>query len=137
MAEGDKKKIIILAVLISVSVIVWLRGLRGRPAAAGRSDTVINGSALSPEHSRIGRRRRTDYKAWGRNPFVISSAPVSGFTGLQLGGIVYDVKDSYALINDEIVHTGDEINGNKVIKIEQNKVILNDGAKDIELIMEQ
>ena len=68
---------------------------------------------------------------------MITQAPVSHSSVLALGGIVYDEKDSYALINNQLLHIGDEVNGNRVVDIQQDRVILNDGNKDIELKLEQ
>ena len=143
MVIMEKKKII-LAALIIISLFVWLPGLRvhplGRPALpAGRSGNKLekNSQALNLADSLERPRKRTAYKGWGRDPFTISRVSAPAAPGLQLGGIVYDIKDSYALINDEVLHTGDEVSGNKVIEIKQDRVILNDGIKDFELKLEQ
>ena len=45
-----------------------------------------------------------------------------------LNGIVYDVNDSWAIINNRVVRVGDIFDGVKVVSIEQEKVVL--GFKD-------
>ena len=71
-----------------------------------------------------------------RDPF--SSGPImmlgiSKFEGLNLMGILWDEESPKVIINDEILGIGDDIDGNTIVDIRQNKVILNDGSKDFEL----
>ena len=54
-----------------------------------------------------------------------------------MGGIIYDANDVCALINDELAHKGDSVDGKKVVEIYRDRVILNDGSKDIELRLEE
>jgi hypothetical protein len=83
------------------------------------------------------RAKRSDYSYWGRNPFSISGAPIRRFGGLTINGILWDKKNPLAIINERIVKIGDKIDGNTVVGIEQDRVILNDGSKDIELLLGQ
>jgi len=50
-----------------------------------------------------------------------------------LSGILEHGKEFKAMIGDAIVGKGDMIDGNKVIEVQRDKVILNDGKKDFEL----
>ncbi len=133
---ADRKKIV-LAVLAALSVFVWLRGL-GVFSKNKQTKTIFNketkDSLLNPQ-PRQG--ARTEYKDYKRNPFLAASASQSQASGLQLGGIISDDKQLYALINDQIVHIGDTIDANKVVDIKENIVILNDGTKDIKLKLEE
>lgn len=83
------------------------------------------------------RAKRSDYSYWGRNPFSISGARIWRLGALTINGILWDKKNPLAIINEEIVKVGDKIDGNTVVGIEQNRVILNDGSKDIELLLGQ
>ena len=56
---------------------------------------------------------------------------------LTINGILWDKKNPLAIINEEIVKVGDKIDSNTVVGIEQDRVILNDGSKDIELLLGQ
>ncbi|MDI6758204.1 MAG: hypothetical protein QMD94_00795 [Candidatus Omnitrophota bacterium] len=75
---------------------------------------------------------------WGRCPF-------SGETyfcdeeviGLRLVGIIWDKKGSLAIINNDIVKIGDKIGAVTVVDIKQDRVILNDGSRNIELILRE
>jgi len=73
---------------------------------------------------------------WGRDPFAIrSDSPSSDATisGLKLEGIICDEKESYAIINGEVVKEGGKVGGNTVVRIEKKAVIVNDGTKDYNL----
>lgn len=129
----DKKKAI-LAVLAFISVFIWYNGLKSSSkkknnAPSGYLETYSSGQKLK-------QKKRAGYKEWGRDPFVITQTPASHSSALALGGIVYDEKDSYVLINDQVLHRGDQVNGNRVVDIKRDRVILNDGNKDIELRLE-
>ncbi len=46
------------------------------------------------------------------------------FSRFNLNGIVYDVGDSWAIINNSVVRTGDTFNGAKILAIEPKKVTM-------------
>lgn len=131
---ADKKKIVLI-MLVAISVFVWLRGL----GVLGNNRRAKNypGGALSSSSSSARQARRSEYKDYKRNPFTAASVSQSQGAGLQLSGIIYDEKGLYALINDQIVHLADKIGEYTVIDITQGKVILNDGAKNVELKLEE
>lgn len=126
---------IILAALALIAVFVWYNGLR---SFSKKKDSAPSGyPEVSSSRQEIKQKKRSGHKEWGRDPFMITQTPVSDSFALALGGIVYDEKDSYALINNQLLHIGDEVAGNRVVGIQQDRVILNDGNKDIELRLEQ
>ncbi len=77
--------------------------------------------------------KRSGFATWGRNPFVLTETSASRSSGMVLNGIAWDAQNPSAVINDQIVEVGSKINGSKVVKIEPNRVILNDGENDFEL----
>lgn len=126
---------IILAALALIAVFVWYNGLR---SFSKKKDSPPSGYLeVSSSRQEIKQKKRSGHKEWGRDPFMVTQTPVSSSFALALGGIVYDEKDSYALINNQLLHIGDEVAGNRVVGIQQDRVILNDGNKDIELRLEQ
>ncbi|TAN63063.1 hypothetical protein EPN16_00395 [bacterium] len=134
---ADKKKII-LTILAAISLLVWLRGFgvfsknkQAREAAIIKTSGPI---LSAPQGMAVPRTRYKDYK---RNPFSAADLGRDEGPGLQLGGIISDNEGLYALINDQVVRAGDSVGANKVIDIKENKVILNDGGKDIELKLEE
>lgn len=48
---------------------------------------------------------------------------------------MWDKEKPLAIINDAIVKIGDKVSGNIIVDIKQDKVILNDGTNDFELLM--
>lgn len=133
MLKFDKKKVI-LAGLAVISVFIWYSSLK--PFFRKKSG-ILPAPPLSGSLEQIrARKKRSNYRNWGRNPFMITKTPVSDSSRLSIGGIVYDEKDICALINDQVVHIGDEVNANRVVDIKRDRVILNDGKKDFELKLE-
>ena len=56
---------------------------------------------------------------------------------LHISGILWDEKDPRAIINGRIVGEGDKVDGNTVVSIEQELVVLNDGLSDFILRLER
>ncbi|MBI5873093.1 MAG: hypothetical protein HZB36_03000 [Candidatus Omnitrophica bacterium] len=57
-------------------------------------------------------------------------------TGAALSGILWSQEHPLAIINDVIVVIGDKIGPNTVVDIKQDKVVLSDGTKTLELRLE-
>ena len=78
------------------------------------------------------------YRSEGvRDPFSLSDAVVVGKTveknflsekNIKLEGILWDETAPYAIINDEILRVGDELDGVTILKIEKERVTF--GYKD-------
>ncbi|MFH0738799.1 MAG: hypothetical protein V2A59_02955 [Candidatus Omnitrophota bacterium] len=60
-------------------------------------------------------------------------APSKTSSALSLNGILWDKTNPLAMINDEVVHVGSKISGNKVVDIKEDRVILNNASGDFEL----
>lgn len=56
---------------------------------------------------------------------------------LMVEGIVWDKQRAMVIINNQIIGVGDQVEGNTVVEIKDNSVILNDGIKDFELRLGQ
>lgn len=130
----DKKKVVLI-ILGVISVFVWLRGL----VFFGNNRRAKNypGGALSSPLASARQASRSQYKDYKRNPFAPASVSQSQNPGLQLGGIMYDGKESYCLINDQIVRIGDVVGAYRLTAIANNKATLSDGTKEIELKLEE
>ncbi|OGX44609.1 MAG: hypothetical protein A3G37_03485 [Omnitrophica WOR_2 bacterium RIFCSPLOWO2_12_FULL_46_30] len=133
--EGKNKKKLILGILLGLSIFIWGRNLA--PVKKKLGEIGRQFKAVASQHMPKRKALRTQAKDYGRNPFVASGVSESGISGLQLGGIISDAKERYALINDQIAHPGDIIGAYKVVRIDEFGVIVNDGNKDIELKLEQ
>ncbi len=134
------KKTIILVVLGLAAAAVWLPKLDLLKSIGKDKSKVKYSGFMNPMPGQKKNKKRTSYQDWGKNPFSASkaaSASAAGSQGARLGGIIYDANDVCALINDELVHRGDSVDGKKVLEIHRDRVILNDGTKDIELRLEE
>ena len=131
---ADKKKIILITLAV-ISIFVWSRGLG---VFSGNRQDKFRPKGGFPSSDTQGRQvKRTEYKDYKKNPFIIARVSEAQGEGLQLAGIISDDSGLYALINDQIAHLGDKIGEYTVIDITQGKVILNDGAKNIELKLQE
>lgn len=133
--DDKNKKKLILGILVGLSIFIWGRNLV--PLKKKLKDISRQFKAVAAQHMPKRKASRTQAKDWGRNPFTATTGSGSGISGLQLGGIISDAKERYALINDQIAHAGDIIGAYKVVRINEFGVIVNDGKKDIELKLEQ
>jgi len=59
---------------------------------------------------------------WGRDPFV----PIVGerFVSMKLTAIIYNDKKPAAIVNNKIIYVGDSVDGQKVVDITKQYVIL-------------
>ncbi len=140
----QNKKIIILIILGIVAIISLFYGIF-TPSKARRN--IILKQTSTPQELTVTNKKgtehltrnakRTAYSSWSRAPFSASSAPIKGYGGHTLSGIIWDKENPMAVINDNIVKIGDKIDGNTVVSIEQDRVVLNDGSKNIELLLGQ
>lgn len=135
-----KNKKIIISVILSVAAVFSLLYGTLTPSkirykrASQLAD--VQEKEAAPAAKRIispaRQAKRSNYSSWGRNPFSESvSKPIT------LTGIIWDNIVPQAVINSEIVKTGDKISGNTVVEIKRNSVILSDGTKNFELELEQ
>jgi len=78
-----------------------------------------------------------DGMEWIRCPFC-GKLYIDGEGGVvALSGILWDDKTPKAVINGEIVGLGDNINKYSIVNINRSSVVLNDGVKDIEILLEE
>lgn len=136
------KKLITLVVLGILAIFSLFYGIvtsskTKRPPQAKESDIQpVREVSLTGEPIFIQRvTKRTSYTSWGRSPFTLQKTSSGALKGLILGGIMWDKEKPLVIINDTIVKIGDKVSGNIVVDIKQDKVILNDGTRDFELLM--
>ncbi|MBI1976402.1 MAG: hypothetical protein HYS56_02720 [Candidatus Omnitrophica bacterium] len=74
---------------------------------------------------------------WGRDPFVMAEPAVISGTN-RLTGIIFDenrVDQSYAIIDQQLVKAGDNINGARVVQINRDSVIIEINGEQEELLL--
>ncbi len=137
------KKVIILIVVLVLGGISLIYGITASPK--GKTKAVYTNEDRAPADLRRApaqtaasthrRAKKSKFASWKRSPFVPSGSPASPV--LVLNGIMWDKTSPTAMIGDTIVKKGDKIGGNTVIEITPDKVVLNDGTKDIGLRLSQ
>ncbi len=136
----DKKKIqiAITAVLVIVLILVSINSCHrikkklspvSLPAAAPAA-------VLAPQQSGGAPYTEAAKLEWMRDPFSDKIyLSEKGEIDLKLSGILWDEKNPSAIISDKVVTEGDTIGKYTVLKIKEERVILNDGIKNVELII--
>jgi hypothetical protein len=143
--EMDKKRIEILITLGLLVVLVFaaiysLKIIKKRSAAglalevsSGNPDPAQGGAAVVQGQSRYD-DNSFEQAAWGKCPFSGKAYSSSERAlDLRITGIFWDEKSPNALINDQVVQVGGVVGAYKVVKINTNSIVFNDGSKDFEI----
>ena len=137
----QNKKVIILIALGMVAFISLMYGVSAKPKwqkSADNQGAVIKntGGTASPENV-VGQVKRhatrTKFNSWKRSPFIPKGTAGTAYSKLVLNGILASGKGFKAMIGDSVVGKGDKVEGNTVVEVKPDRVILNDGTKDFEL----
>ena len=135
-------KVVLLIGLSVLAVLSLLYGiLAPSPSRRGASSAPSASEPLPPSSEDFmfleRSARRSTMVGSSRNPFLAERVAIEKAGGLTLRGIVWDEQNPKAVINDRIVGSGETVAGRKVVKIEQTRVILNDGTNEVELKLGQ
>jgi len=131
------KKIFILALLVVIMLFVWIRSCSLVSKKTRLKGSLPKGASMETESKSLAiikqrMRPKSQYNEWDRSPFVLQKSKRND-SGLILGGIFWDKDKPQAIINNQIVGLGEELEGYRVIEIKKDRVILSDGANKIEL----
>lgn len=143
----QKIEIIITLGLIVVFIAAWGNSIKILKQRS-RVSVPVAFSPATPFQTDLGQAKTQDlslsegekeHLEWVRCPFSgkIYSGSTAKAVDLKLTGIFKDEKGLHALINDMIVQAGDVITPYKIMKINPDSVILNDGQEDIEIKLAQ
>jgi hypothetical protein len=112
------------------------RGKQSKPAPAPTPATgqAADSTALKKGSGWDSTARR-EPEVWGSDPFVRDWVMVNELAELSLKAITLGGDKPYALINDQILEEGDQISGKRIIKIESDKVILEQGGRTFNLLL--
>ncbi|MFH1854684.1 MAG: hypothetical protein ABH815_05170, partial [Candidatus Omnitrophota bacterium] len=132
---GKKEKTELAITLAGILFLILLafnsmKEIRHKRAAVEKPDTKIETGYLETSIAIV--KDSVIEKDWGRDPFYPETpftGGEAGITGFMLNGIVWDKEAPYAIINSEVVKTGDKLNGASIIEITENKVILEQDGK--------
>jgi len=138
MEKKDKIQLGITGVLVIVLVVFLIRAFEKgkRPAPVKVKEFVADQSVKEPGlYTRLEQEiKKMDFK---RDPFSRQSfSDLEESQDLHLSGILWDEVNPSAIINDQIITVGGEINGKKVVEIKKNKVTLEADGQTAELGLE-
>lgn len=142
--KKEQKQLIVFIVLICVAGLIFVKVIFRAKAPSGEQKPALPFDAETPieivkvdffELEEELKKNRPQLK-WVRNPFQFppkKEVEKTDVGKLNLTGIIYDETSPVAVINDIIVHEGDEIEGVKVIKIESEEVLLEEDGESYTL----
>lgn len=125
------KKTIIAIILCIGAVISLVYAMTSRPKVKRKilpdSETISPAAGIMPTKRQAA---QTKFVSFGRNPFAPRGSSIKN---LILNGILWDKEKPLAIINNTTVSVGDKIDGNTIVDIKEDRVILSDGTSNIEL----
>lgn len=148
--EKKRIEIIVVSVLGIFLVVLLISTLGGKkkkmPEQKEESEEVIE-EMIVPAAFRPGPAAPTGETTyaepadldWGRDPFtkVHTVMKKSKKHLLILSAVIWDEKEPHAIINNEVVVTGEEIDGYRVKKINNNNVVLEKAGREITIELYQ
>ena len=110
-------------------------------SATGAKAATIEVKPLGPRDEKAISLQKTSLaRPWGRDPFhsVGSVGSTAKAGALTLKGIAYRPSGkSFVMVNEAILREGEEIEGNRVIKIERRQITLSREGRDFILRLEE
>jgi type II secretory pathway component PulC len=79
----------------------------------------------------------TEKGNWGADPFIRDWVLSEEIKDLKLKAVTQSGTKAYALINDQILETGELIQGKKIVAINKDNVILEQGDRKFTLLLGQ
>lgn len=106
------------------------------PRGAGRRTTTPT-PAPQPSAARADSAKTVlaPPESWGSDPFVRDWIMVNELANLSLKAVTLGGDRAYALINDQILEEGDQISGKRIVRIESDKVTLEQGGRTFTLLL--
>ena len=94
-------------------------------------------SAITSKRDSSYEEPETERGKWGTDPFVRDWVLTMEIKDLKLKAITQSGAKAYALINDQILETGEIIAGKRIVAIEKDKIILEQGGNTFTLLLGQ
>jgi hypothetical protein len=142
VSKSQKRLFIVLGLVAAYAVYDLTTSKKPAEPASPQAETrpaAVAEAALIPVEAPVRPRPITaTFTAWKRDPFrgqistgsrvnlekVVESLLIPKMANFNLTAISKKGQSSFALINDQVVGVGDQINGFRVIEIRHDKVIL-------------
>lgn len=113
-------------------------GIAAKAAGAGEAERAAPASATAAEpaaSAAVNPVEPRQPESWGSDPFVRDWIMINEVSNLSLKAITIGGDRSYALINDQILEEGDQISGKQIVRIESDKVTLEQGGRTFTLML--
>lgn len=139
-----KPPLVILLVLVSVMIAVYATARRSSALSNERVQAQVSGEDPLTRSPRAGlplpaqsvqrqaQHQRATVLTWNRDPFIRGSA-IREISGLTLTGILWDAHEPLAIINGQMVHVGEEIEGYHIVDISRDRVSVTDDTQTFHL----
>ena len=115
--------------LVAITLKVWhTTGLtlpQGMTVQGTSHDQTISLPSKTSSAQHEAQREHTVALPWSRDPFS-KNIPTEPVSQLTLSGILWDAHEPMAIINGLTVTPGDEVQGFRVLRIEEDRVTLTD-----------
>lgn len=108
---------------------------RSRSRAASATAAVSQPAAAEEKKQETGQPAAEEPVVWGNDPFVRDWVLVNELASLSLRAITLGGEKPYVLINDQILEEGDQISGKRIVKIECDRVVLEQGGRTFNLML--
>ncbi|MEO0080275.1 MAG: hypothetical protein ABIK44_06335, partial [candidate division WOR-3 bacterium] len=115
------------AVLTEATGAAKAKGVTGSPGADSIKPSGVAATQPAP--------KEFEPIVWGSDPFVREWVLINELANLNLKAITIGGDRASVLINDQILEEGDVISGKRVIAIEPDKVILEQGGRTFTLTL--
>ena len=132
---AKKEKIELIITGIGVVFLIFLvisntQRTQSKRISTNDKDKAMVYSLFAPISFETAETKETEImEGWGRDPFFLAAPGTEdiGLEGLILNGIVWDKDNPYAIVNSDIVKIGDKLGSMKVIEINENNIIVEEG----------
>ena len=139
MKKKEKIQIAVTIVLVLVLLILAADIFKKRKNNAQKQLAVSAPAPITPVKPSfyLELEKEAEGLSVDRDPFSrpVVTASENESPALVLGGIVWDAQNPAAVINDQVLKVGSAINGNTVMDIQKDRVILSDGFNQFELYL--
>lgn len=146
MQKKEITEISITGVLILILIFAIFSGIKGRANKKQIAKMPPLQQNVTPAAQNIRQeplsailKKESQNLQLKRDPF--GAAPIVTIKrndqGIALTGISWDKNNPTAIIDNEIVSVGDKVGGNTVVDIKEDRVILSDGSRNLEIRLGQ
>lgn len=107
-----------------------------KPEVSIKPDTTkLAVSKIRQTEPTLEEKTKEEVITWGSDPFVRDWVLATEIRDLKLKAVTISGVKAYALINDQILERGEAIMGKRIIEIEKEKVILEQGGRQFTLFL--